>query len=80
MATGRGAVVAGGKEADRVEAMFAELRDAIAQLRAEQRELVRAVDQLTQTFRSLATHLGIAAEPYVKSGRDAKSKEIPGFA
>ncbi|HZY70440.1 MAG TPA: hypothetical protein VFF67_05620 [Thermoplasmata archaeon] len=68
-----------GKESDRVEAMFAQLSEAITQLRAEQRELARAVDQLTQTFRSLATHLGIAAEPYVKSGRDAKTKEIPGF-
>ncbi|MCI4350719.1 MAG: hypothetical protein L3K15_04325 [Thermoplasmata archaeon] len=56
------------------------VREELAQLRAEQRELARSVDQLTQTFRALATHLGIAAEPYVKPSRDPKSKEIPGFA
>lgn len=70
----------GGAAPERVETMLSELREAIAQLRAEQRELARAVEQLTQTFRSLATHLGIAAEPYVKAGREGKSKEIPGFA
>jgi hypothetical protein len=53
------------------------------QMRDEQRELVRAVEQLTQTFRNLAVHLGIAAEPYAKSGKGEKAKadrDIPGFA
>ena len=54
------------------------VQDEIAQLRAEQRELARSVEQLTQTFRALATHLGIAAEPYTKP--PGKGKEIPGFA
>lgn len=56
------------------------VRDELAQLRAEQRELARSVEQLTQTFRALATHLGIASEPYSKPGGNAKGKEIPGFA
>ncbi|MCI4318534.1 MAG: hypothetical protein L3K23_00135 [Thermoplasmata archaeon] len=56
------------------------VREELAQLRAEQRELAHSVEQLTQTFRALATHLGIVAEPYNKSSGNAKGKEIPGFA
>ncbi|MFZ0891508.1 MAG: hypothetical protein WB778_03550 [Thermoplasmata archaeon] len=66
-----------------VEAEIRALREEMRQMRDEQRELVRAVEQLTQTFRNLAVHLGIAAEPYAKSGKGEKAKadrDIPGFA
>lgn len=56
------------------------LREELAAMRAEQRQLASAVEQLTQTFRNLATHLGIAAEPYVKGGREHRDRDIPGFA
>lgn len=50
-------------------------------MRAEQKELTQAVQQLAQTFRTLATHLGIAAEPYVRKGSDSSpDRDLPGFA
>lgn len=55
------------------------LRQELAELRNEQRELARAVAQLVQTFQSLATHMGIAAEPYTKKGSKSSS-DLPGFA
>ena len=55
------------------------LRAEIAEMRREQQELAKAVGELAQTFRTLATHLGIASEPYRKAGRGAPDKEIPGF-
>ncbi|MFY9717155.1 MAG: hypothetical protein WAK40_04400 [Thermoplasmata archaeon] len=62
------------------EAELRMLRQELAELRAEQQELVRAVNQLATTFRTLATHLGIASEPYNrKETRDARSNP-PGFA
>jgi hypothetical protein len=66
-----------GREA-RWEAELRALREDIAQLRSEQVQLTRAVEQLTSTFRALAIHLGIAAEPYPRT--DSKSsREVPGF-
>lgn len=56
------------------------LRRELAELREEQRELARAVGELTQTFRSLATHLGVAAEPYKGAPRDRRDRDAPGFA
>jgi hypothetical protein len=32
------------------------------------------------TFRSLATHLGIAAEPYGKKSEKGHDRDLPGFA
>lgn len=55
------------------------LRQELAELRQEQRELARAVAELAQTFKSLAMHLGVAAEPYKKDGKEARGREIPGF-
>jgi hypothetical protein len=69
-----------GESSGEISVLLKGVREEMAQLRAEQRELANSVDQLTQTFRALATHLGIAAEPYGKPPRDAKGKEIPGFA
>ncbi|MHB8352517.1 MAG: hypothetical protein ACYDFT_07535 [Thermoplasmata archaeon] len=40
------------------------LRREIEAIHAEQRQLIQSIDELTRTFRALATHLGIAAEPY----------------
>lgn len=56
------------------------LRQELAEMRAEQRALAEAVQQLTQTFRSLATQLGIAAEPYKKGAAAARERDLPGFA
>jgi hypothetical protein len=67
-------------EGDRLLAEIASLRQAVEELRADQRALSAAVEQLTTTFRSLAIHLGIAAEPY-KSGREEpRERNLPGFA
>lgn len=69
----------GGGSPDRVQAELNALRTEIAELRNEQHEMARAIDQLVQTFRQLAVHLGIAAEPYKKSGKPTAEREIPGF-
>ena len=68
-----------GSGTDRLEAEVQALRHELAELRNEQREMARAIEQLTQTFRSLAVHLGIAAEPYGKKAKSAGQREIPGF-
>ncbi|MGI0131803.1 MAG: hypothetical protein ACREDK_01710 [Thermoplasmata archaeon] len=56
------------------------LREEVHSLRTEQRELARSVEQLTQTFRSLAAHLGIASEPYRPAPRGDRSSDPSGFA
>ena len=64
-----------------LEAEVRSLRRELAELRAEQREMAQAVEQLTQTFRTLATHLGIAGEPYRKKpSATGERSDIPGFA
>ncbi len=68
---------------DPVELELASIRQQLTELRAEQREMKQAIDELVQTFRSLAMHLGIASEPYRKSGGAtdrSKGSDIPGFA
>jgi hypothetical protein len=56
------------------------LRQEIRDLRSEQKEMAAAINQLVATFRMIATHLGIAAEPYVR-GESRKGKDgPPGFA
>jgi prefoldin subunit 5 len=62
------------------EAELRMLRQELAELRAEQQELVRAVNQLATTFRTLATHLGIAAEPYNRKETRDSQPNLPGFA
>jgi hypothetical protein len=64
---------------DRWLAELGALRRELAEMRAEQQELARTVAELAQTFRSLATHMGIASEPYRRAGRESPDKEIPGF-
>ncbi len=68
---------------DPVELELASIRQQLGELWAEQREMKQAIDELVRTFRSLAMHLGIAAEPYRKAdaaGERSKGSDIPGFA
>jgi len=66
---------------DRWEIELRALREELAQLRAEQREMAKAIGELVTTFRTLATHLGIAAEPYVRKGKREGDRDLPpGFA
>jgi hypothetical protein len=68
---------------DPVELELASIRQQLTELRAEQQEMKQSIEELVKTFRSLAMHLGIAAEPYRKggaSGDRAKGADIPGFA
>ena len=65
---------------DRWEAELRALREELRELRAEQREMAQAINQLVTTFRSLATHLGIAAEPYGRKGERSAQRDLPGFA
>jgi len=48
-------------------------------MRTEQREMAAAIQDLVTTFRMLAAHLGIAAEPYVRKDGAAAGPDIPGF-
>ena len=73
MATGR-------SPNDRLEAEIQALRSELAELRSEQREIARQVDELVQTFRSLAVQLGVASQPYKRASKhDGGQREIPGF-
>jgi len=65
-------------EKDRWEVELRQLREELHELRAEQRELAKAVDQLVRTFTTLSTHLGITAEPYTR--KDRHDHDLPGFA
>lgn len=58
---------------------LAELRREISEVRALQVETAKAVDELLRTFRQLATHLGIAAEPY-RAREKGDRRDLPGFA
>jgi ribosomal protein L19E len=69
----------GGNE-DRWEAELRSLREELKELRAEQREMAKAIDQLVTTFRTLAGHLGIAGEPYRGKERPSSDRDLPGFA
>lgn len=48
-------------------------------MRQEQREMAKAIGDLVTTFRMLATHLGIAAEPYVRRSASSEHPDLPGF-
>jgi len=56
------------------------LRVELQQMRAEQREMAVAIQELVTTFRTLAAHLGIASEPYVRKGDPGTGRDVPGFA
>lgn len=64
-----------------LEAEVRTMRKELAELRAEQREMAQAIDQLNRTFRALASHLGIATEPYRKKpSAPVERADVPGFA
>lgn len=70
-----------GSDEARWEVEIRNLHEELRQLRAEQKEMAEAVRQLVQTFRTLATHLGIAGEPYVRKENDRSSdRDLRGFA
>jgi len=66
---------------ERWEVELKELRLEMSRLRDEQREMAAAIQELVTTFRSLATHLGIATEPYARKGAatHGSDRDIPGF-
>lgn len=83
MARAGGTTLKGTSGADPVELELASIRQQLTELRAEQHEMKQAIEELVRTFRSVAMHLGIAAEPYRKGGTSAdrsKGSDIPGFA
>ena len=49
-------------------------------MHTDQREMATAIQELVTAFRTIATHLGIAAEPYVRKAGAAPGRDIPGFA
>ncbi|HUZ79886.1 MAG TPA: hypothetical protein VMV28_04645 [Thermoplasmata archaeon] len=64
----------------RWEAELHALRQELNDLRTEQRAMARSVAELAQTFKQLATHLGIASEPYAKRAAAAeRDRDLPGF-
>lgn len=64
---------------DRWDAEIRALREDLSRMRAEQREMAAAIQELVVTFRTVATHLGIAAEPYVRKSDPSPGRDIPGF-
>jgi hypothetical protein len=64
---------------DRWEIELRLLREELQQLHNEQREMAKAIEQLVTTFRTLATHLGIAAEPYSPREKSTNRQDLPGF-
>jgi uncharacterized coiled-coil DUF342 family protein len=70
--------VTDGSGKDHWEAELRMLRQELQELRAEQKEMAQAINQLVQTFRALATHLGIASEPYAR--KTGTERDLRGFA
>jgi hypothetical protein len=64
-------------EKERWEVELRQLREELHELRTEQRELAKAVDQLVRTFTTISTHLGITSEPYARKER--RNQDLPGF-
>lgn len=69
-----------GWDAGHLRAELEALRREVADLHAEQRAMAKGIEQLTETFRALALHLGIAAEPYRGRAQSSSRKDLPGFA
>ncbi len=65
---------------DRWEVELRALQEEFRAMRAEQREMAKAVHELVTTFRTLAAHLGIAAEPYARKAEARSDRDLPGFA
>ncbi len=56
-----------------------ELRQQVEALKKQQAALITEVDELLQTFRSLAMHMGVVTEGY-KSGGKKSTAPPTGFA
>jgi hypothetical protein len=76
---GLGPSMSDGQGRSVVEGEVRALRQEVAELRAEQKALLAAMEEMTRTFRAIATHMGIAAEPYKRNGEPPREREIPGF-
>lgn len=63
---------------DRWEAELRSLRAELSELKTEQRAMARSIQDLVTTFRTLAAHLGIAAEPYTRAATH-DARDLPGF-
>ncbi len=74
-----GSIMSLGSKEDRWEAELRALREELTEMRAEQREMAKAIGELVTTFRTLAAHLGIAAEPYGKKTSTRDVHDLPGF-
>ena len=70
----------GPQPSDRWALEVSALREELQRMRTEQREMAAAIQELVRTFRTLATHLGIASEPYVRKNDPPRDSDIPGFA
>ena len=68
-----------GSGEDRWEAELRALREDLGEMRKEQREMAKAIGDLVTTFRMLATHLGIASEPYARHSSSSEPRDLPGF-
>ena len=68
-----------GPSSDRWEVELAAVREELQRMHAEQKQMATAIQELVTTFRTLATHLGIASEPYVRKGEAPRERDIPGF-
>ncbi|HEV2316307.1 MAG TPA: hypothetical protein VGV89_01865 [Thermoplasmata archaeon] len=68
------------EESRYVRAELETIRRELAAMRDEQRQLAQSLEQLMQTFRNLAIHMGIGAEPYRKREDTDRQRELPGFA
>ncbi len=78
-----GETMPGNSPADPVELELVDCQHLTRTSRAEQQEMKQAIEELVRTFRSLAMHLGIAAEPFPEGRlvrQPAKGSNIPGFA
>ncbi|HEV2449190.1 MAG TPA: hypothetical protein VGU43_02125 [Thermoplasmata archaeon] len=69
-----------GGDAGHLRVELEALRREVADLHAEQRAMAKGIEQLNETFRALALHLGIAAEPYRSRAQSSSRKDLPGFA
>ncbi|MGI0055436.1 MAG: hypothetical protein ACREBZ_06965 [Thermoplasmata archaeon] len=67
-------------EPARWEVELRALRNDLAELRAEQKELARSVAELVQTFQALATQMGITTRPYGNKKEEGSHRDLPGFA
>ena len=64
---------------ERKEVDLRSLQQEIELMRAEQREIAAALRELVTSFRMIATHLGIASEPYLRKTESTRGRDVEGF-